>query len=225
MAHSISQLPVNTTFRENASGIPIIPKKQEQAAVAGSFFGSDGASFKDVLDTVNPLQQLPGVGMLYRAGTGDTISPAAKIAGGALFGGPIGAIIGAVDAIVEMASGASVSDHVIAAATAPASPATPPVSEDVAQALADVTLSEQAKRAAEEQAKKDAEEQAVTDFLSIRQPETVVDAKEAEKAAENTAGIALDSARTTSQFVYARQERVYANEQALEGMYREAVTL
>lgn len=46
--------------------------------------------FHDLLDVVNPLQHLPGIGWLYREVTGDTMKPPAAIAGGALFGGPIG---------------------------------------------------------------------------------------------------------------------------------------
>lgn len=46
--------------------------------------------FLDALDIVNPLQHIPVVGWLYREFTGDTIKPAAAIAGGALFGGPVG---------------------------------------------------------------------------------------------------------------------------------------
>jgi hypothetical protein len=51
-------------------------------------------SFGDVLEALNPLQYLPGVGMIYRELTGDSVHPALRIAvAGAvslLFGGPIG---------------------------------------------------------------------------------------------------------------------------------------
>ncbi|MFA7277115.1 MAG: hypothetical protein WC043_09985 [Pseudobdellovibrionaceae bacterium] len=45
----------------------------------------------DIVDIINPLQHLPLVGILYRTLTGDTISAAAGILGGALYGGPVGA--------------------------------------------------------------------------------------------------------------------------------------
>ena len=35
-------------------------------------FGSDGFSFLDVLDIINPLQHLPVISTLYRQVTGDT---------------------------------------------------------------------------------------------------------------------------------------------------------
>ncbi|MGH6939664.1 hypothetical protein [Hypericibacter sp.] len=53
-------------------------------------FGDDGLTFDDVIDVVNPLQHIPVVSTVYRWLTGDTISPAAELAGGALYGGAIG---------------------------------------------------------------------------------------------------------------------------------------
>lgn len=47
--------------------------------------------FGDLLDIINPLHHIPLVGTIYRSISGDAINPVMKIAGGALFGGPIGA--------------------------------------------------------------------------------------------------------------------------------------
>jgi hypothetical protein len=46
--------------------------------------------FADLLDVVNPLQHLPVIGWIYRGITGDKMGAPAAIAGGALYGGPIG---------------------------------------------------------------------------------------------------------------------------------------
>ena len=54
-------------------------------------FDDHPLTFGDVLDLVNPLQHLPGISTVYRRLTGDVISPAMRLAGGALFGGPLGA--------------------------------------------------------------------------------------------------------------------------------------
>ena len=54
-------------------------------------FGDDGLTFGDVIDVINPLHHIPVIGTIYRKLTGDTIDPAIRVAGGALFGGPIGA--------------------------------------------------------------------------------------------------------------------------------------
>jgi hypothetical protein len=47
-------------------------------------------------NAMNPLQYLPGVGMIYRQATGQTIPPPMAIAGsvvsGAIFGGPLGVL-------------------------------------------------------------------------------------------------------------------------------------
>jgi hypothetical protein len=59
-------------------------------------FGEDGVTFADLVDIINPLQHIPVIGTLYRKLTGDQIDPAMRIAGGALFGGPIGAAFSAV---------------------------------------------------------------------------------------------------------------------------------
>lgn len=61
-----------------------------------ALFGDDGLSFRDLLDVINPLQHIPVVGNLYRRMTGDVLDPAMRLAGGALFGGPIGAGLAAV---------------------------------------------------------------------------------------------------------------------------------
>ena len=66
--------------------------------------------FGEVLDTVNPLQHVPGVSQAYRAVTKDKISEGAKFAGhvglGAAVGGPVGAAIGAGVYLVESLFGA-----------------------------------------------------------------------------------------------------------------------
>lgn len=65
----------------------------------------DDFSFFDLLDMINPLQHIPVVGTIYRAISGDTIKPISNIIGGALFGGPAGAAIGIVNAVVEHETG------------------------------------------------------------------------------------------------------------------------
>lgn len=61
-----------------------------------SIFGEDGFTFGDIIDIINPLQHIPIVSNIYRKISGDTIAPAMEIAGGALFGGPLGAAMSLV---------------------------------------------------------------------------------------------------------------------------------
>ena len=79
------------------------------------FFGADGLTFGDVLDVINPLQHIPVVSTIYRAITGDEISPGARVAGGALFGGPVGFAVATVNAMVEASTGEDIGETVLSA--------------------------------------------------------------------------------------------------------------
>ena len=75
-----------------------------------------GLRFADVIDAVNPLQHIPVVSWAYRALTGDGIAGAAKMVGGALFGGPVGFVLAAADNLWERASGRDTGDTLVALA-------------------------------------------------------------------------------------------------------------
>jgi hypothetical protein len=64
-------------------------------------------TFDDALDIVNPLQHIPLIGWLYREVTGDTIKTPSAIAGGALYGGPVGFAGAILAAAFESISGES----------------------------------------------------------------------------------------------------------------------
>ena len=64
-------------------------------------FGEDGFTFSDIIDIVNPLQHIPIIGAIYRKISGDTIAPGMEVAGGALYGGPLGAAISFVTSAIE----------------------------------------------------------------------------------------------------------------------------
>lgn len=81
----------------------------QQAAAPSSSF-----SFDDVIDVINPLHHLPVIGMIYRELTGDKIGPVAQIVGGGIFGGPIGAVSGTVNAVVQETTGKDLAGNVIA---------------------------------------------------------------------------------------------------------------
>lgn len=80
-----------------------------------NLFGDDGLNFYDLLDAINPLHHIPVVGAIYRELSGDEISPASRVAGGALFGGPIGAGLAAADTFIEYETGQDTGSHVMAA--------------------------------------------------------------------------------------------------------------
>ncbi|MBR9972757.1 hypothetical protein [Magnetospirillum sulfuroxidans] len=76
--------------------------------------GDDEPSFWDLLDVINPLQHIPVVNTLYQELTGDKIGVGARLAGGALFGGPIGLVASAIGCIVEEETGDDIGGHVMA---------------------------------------------------------------------------------------------------------------
>lgn len=71
-------------------------------------------TFEDFLDTINPLQQIPVVNMIYRHLTGDKISGVAQVMGSALFWGPTGIVTGAIDAMFEQEKGGDMGETIMA---------------------------------------------------------------------------------------------------------------
>lgn len=108
--------------------IPTLPSENAETAAtqstdkAGSkhshvgMFGADDdePSFWDLVDVINPLQHIPLVNDIYRDVSGDKIGIAARLTGGALFGGVIGLIGAAVNGVLEESTGATAGGHMLA---------------------------------------------------------------------------------------------------------------
>ncbi|MGQ9370172.1 hypothetical protein [Azospirillum sp. ST 5-10] len=103
-------MSVNTTLASRALS-PTQAKDRSTAEADTVPAESPGIGFEDVLDAVNPLQQLPVVSAVYRETTGDTISIPSRLAGGLLFGGVAGLIGSAAMVLFEEATGDSVLGH------------------------------------------------------------------------------------------------------------------
>lgn len=101
-----SVLPVRETQ-------PIQSKSQQQPQDANSA-DEPGGLFDALLDTVNPLQHIPGVSDVYQSVTGDKSSAMANMAGGFLFGGPMGLAAGAASSFLEMVTGKSLLGNAMA---------------------------------------------------------------------------------------------------------------
>ncbi len=69
-------------------------------------------SFGDFLDVINPLQHIPVISTIYRRITGDEIDPEARLAGGALYGGPLGFVSALANVIVEEQTGRDIGETV-----------------------------------------------------------------------------------------------------------------
>jgi hypothetical protein len=113
---SVSALPPAIEPGSRIAGMPdpVASVEYSLGQVSEALFGRDGPGFKDVLTAINPLQHLPVIGTIYRYLTGDTISPGSRMAGGLLYGGPIGLIGAAVNAALEGSTGKDIGDHVLA---------------------------------------------------------------------------------------------------------------
>lgn len=83
-------------------------------AESGGLWGEDGFTFGDLVDLINPLQHIPFVSTVYRAITGDEISPAARMAGGAVLGGIVGLVASGINAAIEAGTGKDVGEHALA---------------------------------------------------------------------------------------------------------------
>lgn len=88
-----------------------------ETAAGDQGWGEDGFGFDDFIDIVNPLQHLPFISTLYRELTGDSITPAARVAGGTLYGGPAGMIAGIANVFVEAEAGSDIGSTMIAQLT------------------------------------------------------------------------------------------------------------
>jgi hypothetical protein len=71
-------------------------------------------SFSDFVDVINPLQQIPIVGSIYRAISGDEISDAARVMGGTLYGGPIGTAVAVASVTLKNEQGVDMDRPVMA---------------------------------------------------------------------------------------------------------------
>lgn len=73
------------------------------------------ASFQDLLDTINPLQHLPIVSTIYGWITGNhNMGDVPRIAGDALYGGPMGALSGLFNALIKEETGKDLGEHAVA---------------------------------------------------------------------------------------------------------------
>ena len=98
------------------------PATPSESKEGDGFFGEDGLSFGDVLDAINPLNHIPIVSDIFASLTGHKASAGSRLAGGALFGGPIGLVASLAGVIFEQEKGASPSQALYAALTGPAVP-------------------------------------------------------------------------------------------------------
>lgn len=91
-----------------------ITRKPQQDQRSEQAADDPGSLFETVIDSINPLQHIPGVSSVYQEVTGDTTNPISAMAGGFLFGGPMGLAAGAAGSFLEMLTGKSIMGHAMA---------------------------------------------------------------------------------------------------------------
>lgn len=83
----------------------IIDRWQWRMNTPKSEADSTAPSFKEVWQAINPLQNIPIIGSIYRALTGDEPTPTARAVGGLIYGGPIGLLIAGISNLASEAAG------------------------------------------------------------------------------------------------------------------------
>ena len=106
-------LPKPRTSLQNV-GEKLEEREEERTGRSFHAFGKDGFTFLDFLDVINPLQNIPLVGTMYRSITGDQIDPGSRIAGSGLFGGPIGTVVALANVTIEQKTGQDIGSHMMA---------------------------------------------------------------------------------------------------------------
>lgn len=91
-----------------------VTRKSDEQNKPAQSTDAPSSLFEMALDTVNPLQHIPGVNGIYREITGDGANALSSMAGGFLFGGPIGLAAGAAGSFLEMLTGKSLMGHAMA---------------------------------------------------------------------------------------------------------------
>ncbi|MFC4237641.1 hypothetical protein ACFOY8_20730 [Thalassospira xianhensis] len=112
----------------------LVDGEPQERSFSEYVFGDDGFEFTDFLDVINPLQHIPGVGMIYRSITGDELGNGARVVGGGLFGGIFGLAGAAVDAVVDLTTGEDTGSHIMAMFEDDQAPADQPVMADASGA-------------------------------------------------------------------------------------------
>jgi len=110
-------IPAPSIFQERGEA-PLVEAMNRKDVASAPGNGPDADNdldFWDLLDVVNPLQHTPVVSSIYRYVTGDEIGGLARLAGGFLYGGPVGLASSAANLGIEGATGRDIGEHVLAA--------------------------------------------------------------------------------------------------------------
>ena len=104
---------MTTAAQKRAAALPPPPPAHPQTAAKTAAKDEDVLTFGDILDTINPLQHIPLVDVVYRHLTGDTIRPQGEILGGLLYGGLIGGAVATASVLLREATGFDPEEEIV----------------------------------------------------------------------------------------------------------------
>ena len=90
-----------------------VMSSQSAAAQPRGAITADDFNFDALIDTINPLQHIPVVGMLYREITGDKMGAPADIVGGAIYGGVFGLFSALGNEFLKAVTGQDVGETIV----------------------------------------------------------------------------------------------------------------
>ncbi len=100
-------------FNKNMTISPPIIEKTENYNPSPT--AQESFNINDFIDIINPLQNLPILGSLYRKMTGDEIKESSRLIGGTIYGGPIGLMGALADIGVKQETGKDIGANLMAA--------------------------------------------------------------------------------------------------------------
>lgn len=97
------QDPIRLAFRPIGSlTVPPPPDRGPELGPEEAIPIPGEMTFDEIVEGLNPLHHLPGVGMIYRAVTGAEIHPSMRVLGAGLTGGALGMALAGVMSAIEM---------------------------------------------------------------------------------------------------------------------------
>ena len=97
------QDPIRLAFRPTGSlSVPPPPDRGPELGPEEAIPIPGEMTFDEIVEGLNPLHHLPGVGMIYRAVTGTEIHPTMRALGAGLTGGALGMALAGVMSAIEM---------------------------------------------------------------------------------------------------------------------------
>lgn len=98
--------------RNTGAYAPSVPAEGGMVQEIDPNYRERSYSFRDIMESFNPIQHIPVLGHLYRQATGTQLHPVARVLGGAATG-PLGVVSALANTALESATGRDLSGHIL----------------------------------------------------------------------------------------------------------------